>query len=92
MVSDFDTVLPTFTLPKLKVEGFAPSTPSATPAPDNGIVMLEFEASDVMTADPVALPLAFGEKVTVNVELCEAARVNGVVIPLSENPVPDTVT
>ena len=94
MVSESDPVLPTFTLPKLRLVGFALSVPAATatPVPDNGIDMLELLASELMIADPVTYPLTFGEKVTVKVAVFEAARVTGVVIPLKEKPVPPTVT
>ena len=93
MVSESDPLLPTFTLPKLRLVGFAPSVPGDAdwPVPDKGIVMLEFEASELMIADPAALPLAFGENVIVNVVVFEAARVTGVVIPLKEKPAPATV-
>ena len=94
IVSESDPWLPTFTLPKLKLVGFALNAPGdvETPVPDSGIVMLEFEASDLMIADPAALPLALGEKVIVKVVVAEAASVNGVAIPLEEKPVPATVT
>ena len=95
MVSDSDPVLPTVTLPKLKLAGFALKDPGEVvvmPVPDNGIVMLGLAASEPMITAPDALPLAFGEKVTVKVVVCEDARVTGVVIPLRAKPVPATVT
>ena len=67
--SDRDCLLPTVTLPKLRLAGFAPSVPAATPVPDKGSVKVEFEASEVIVTVPLALPLACGEKATVKVVL-----------------------
>ena len=53
MVSESVPVLPTFTLPKGRLVGFALIAPAATPVPFNGIVIGEFTASEVTTADPV---------------------------------------
>jgi len=94
MVSESEPVLPTFTLPKLRLVGLALSVPVATaaPVPDNGIDMPALLASELMIAVPVTEPLAIGEKVTVKVVVLEAARITGVVIPLSEKPAPPTVT
>ena len=39
---------------------------------------------------PLALPVALGAKVTVNVALLEASTASGVVMPLSVNPLPLT--
>jgi len=68
-VSERDCLFPTVTLPKLRLAGFAPSTPGATPVPDKGSVKVEFEAFEVMVTAPLALPLACGEKATVKVAL-----------------------
>src|SRR5438270_128376 len=46
--SDRDCLIPTFTLPKLRLVGFEPSAPGATPLPDNAMVSEGFEASEVM--------------------------------------------
>jgi hypothetical protein len=82
-VSDRACLLPTVTLPKLRLVGFDPSAPNATPVPDRGTVREGFEASDVIVTVPLALPLACGAKATVKVVLWEALSVNGIVIPLS---------
>src|ERR1700674_1920433 len=82
-VSDKDCLLPTITLPKLRLVGFDPTAPGATPVPDTPNVIEGFEASALIVTVPVALPLACGSKATVNVVLWEALSVNGVVIPLS---------
>ena len=67
IVSESDPVLPTFTLPKLRLVGFALKAPGATPVPDT--LMVRLEALDVMVTVPLAFPLAFGSNVTVNVVL-----------------------
>ena len=82
-VSVRDLLLPTVTLPKLRLEGLDPSAPAATPVPDNPRLAAGFEASDVILTVPLALPLASGAKATVNVMLWEGSSVSGVVIPLS---------
>jgi len=92
MVSDWVPVLPTVTLPIATLVGLALNAPAVTPVPVNAIVSDGFGASEVTVTVPVALPLAVGLKLTVNVVLCDAARVNGVVIPLTENPLPLTAT
>ena len=85
MVSESDLVLPTFTLPKLRLVGFALRSPAATPVPDTAMVKLGFEASEVMVIVPFAFPLDFGANVTVNVVLWDAPTATGVDIPLIEN-------
>ena len=91
-VSDRDWLLPTVTLPKLRLLGFDPSAPGATPVPDNGMLRVGSEAFEVTVTVPLALPVDCGAKATVNVALCEAFRVTGAVIPLTVNSVPDTDT
>ena len=44
---------PTWTLPKLTLEGDAAKPPSATPLPVAEIFSEEFDASDVTVNDPV---------------------------------------
>lgn len=91
-VSESDCLLPTVTLPKLRLVGFDPKAPGATPVPDNGIVRLGFEALEVMLTLPFALPADAGVNVTVNVALWPDVRVTGVVMPLKLYPVPLTAT
>ena len=85
-------MLPTVTLPKLRLVGFDPSVPGVTPVPDNGIVNVGFEAVEVMVTLPLALPAEAGVKVTLKLALCPAVKVTGAVIPLTLNPVPLTST
>jgi hypothetical protein len=81
-------LLPSVTLPKLRLVGFDPSPPGATPVLDNGIVRVGFEAFDVTVRLPLALPADCDVKTTVKVALCPAVSVTGVVIPLRLYPVP----
>ena len=88
IVSDREWLLPTVTLPKLRLVGFDPIAPGVTAVPDNGIVRLGFEALDVTVTFPLALPADCGANVTVKVVLWPAVSVVGVVIPLRLKPVP----
>ena len=81
-------MLPTVTLPKLRLVGFDPSAPGVTAIPDNGMVRVGFEALDVTVRLPLALPADGGVNVTVKVALWPGVSVAGVVIPLKLNPVP----
>ena len=87
-VSDRDCLFPTVTLPKLRLVGLAPSVPGVTPVPDRGMVRVEFEALEVMVRLPLALPADDGANETVNVVLCPAVSVTGVLMPLKLNPEP----
>ena len=88
IVPDRAWLLPTVTLPKLRVVGFDPSAPGVTAVADNGMVRVGFEAVEVMVTLPVTLPADTGVNVTVNAALWPAVSVAGVVIPLRLNPVP----
>jgi len=81
-------LLPTVTLPKLRVVGFEPTAPGVTAVPDNGMVRVGFEALEVTARLPLALPADCGANVTEKVALWPAVSVVGVVIPLRLNPVP----
>ena len=85
MVSESDPVLPTFTLPKLRLVGFALRAPGATPVPDTPMVRPGLGAVDAMVTVPLAFPLAFGANATVNVVLWDAPSDTGVDIPVIEN-------
>lgn len=89
-VSDSPWLFPVCTVPKLRLVGLAPSAPGPTPVPDNAIDNVGLGASEVMVTLPLALPVACGANVIVNVVLCDALSATGGVIPLSVNPVPLT--
>ena len=85
-------MLPTARLPKLKLVGFDPRAPTATPVPDSGMVKVGFEAFEVMVTLPLAAPADDGVKETLNVALCPDVSVTGDEIPLTLNPVPLAAT
>ena len=87
-VSDRDCLLPTITLPKLRLVGFEPSAPGVTPVPDNGMVRVGLEAFEVIVTLPEALPADVGVNAALKVALCPAVSATGAVIPLKLNPVP----
>src|SRR5260370_885178 len=83
---------PTFTLPKLRLVGLAPSrNVAATPVPLSAIVRGEPGALLVIEAVPLALPAVVGENVVLKEVLCPGLRVSGAVIPLMVNPVPEAL-
>jgi hypothetical protein len=87
-VSDRAWVCAICTLPKLRLVGFAPSAPAATPVPDRGIFKVGFEAVEVMATLPLTAPAAVGVNETLKLVLCPAVSVSGVVMPLRLNPDP----
>src|SRR5713226_3734127 len=83
---------PTFTLPKLRLVGLAPSkNVAATPLPLRAMARGEPGALLLMETLPLALPAAAGENVAVNEVLCPGLRVSGAVMPLMVNPVPEAL-
>ena len=69
-ISDSVWVLPTCTLPKLKLEAVAVSDPGVTPDPESGTVKPGFDALLVMERFlPEADPPVVGAKVTLKVAL-----------------------
>ena len=81
-------MLPTVTLPKLRVVGFDPSVPWATHVPVTGMVRVGLDAVEVMVTLPLALAADVGANLTLKVVLWPAVRVSGVVMPLRLKPVP----
>jgi len=79
-------------LPKLRLVGFAPSTPGATPVPVSGMVSVAFDAVEVTVTLPLALAADVGAKLTLKVALWPPCKVAGVVIPLTLKPVPLAAT
>lgn len=84
-----DLVVPSFTFPKLKLVGFAPSDAlAATPVPLKAIVSGELAALLTSVTDPDSLPEDDGLKTALNVALFPAAMVNGAFSPDVLKPAP----
>ena len=88
---DFVPLLPTWTLPKLKLVGLALIVPGAVAVPESETVKLGFEALLVMVRLPVGVPAVVGANTTLNDLLAPAARVKGNVRPVTLNPFPVAV-
>jgi hypothetical protein len=87
-----EPLAPTFTLPKLRLVGFAPSRKvAAAPVPLRAIVNGEPGALPTKETEPVTLPAVVGAKAALNVVLPPAAIVAGTVRPVMVKPAPDTV-
>ena len=85
-------LLPTNTLPKLKLVGLAVSwNVAATPVPLSGIAVGELGALLTSDTEPVTLPAAVGVNAALNVALAPAAIVCGTLRPVMLKPVPVTV-
>jgi hypothetical protein len=85
---------PSATLPKLKLVGFSVNCPTAVvdPVPVNAIVEGDAGSLLVIVILPVSFCAAIGEYVAVNVADWPGVIVFGVVIPLTPNAAPETVT
>lgn len=91
-VADRDLLVPTVTLLKPRLVGFAPSAPGATPVPDIGMFSVGLDAVEVIVTLPLTLPVAPGVNPTEKAALCPGVSVTGTVIPLRLKPVPLTPT
>jgi hypothetical protein len=87
-VSDRVCVCAICTLPKLRLVGFDPSAPAATPVPDRGIFKVGFDAVEVIATLPLTAPAVVGANDTLKLALWPAVSVKGAVIPLSVYPDP----
>jgi hypothetical protein len=79
-VPDAVPLLPTVTLPTLNVAGLTLRVPGCaveTPTPVRFTLLVAFDASLVMVAIALNVPVAFGENVTVTVVLCPEGTVIG---------------
>ncbi len=85
-------LVPSCTLPKLKLVGFPVKAPAVAAVPLKATLSDGFEASDVIVTLPLALPADVGAKVTLNEVLWPGVKVTGVVIPETLNPVPVAFT
>lgn len=92
MVSERVLLLLTGTLPKARLVGFDPSTPTARPVPVNGTFSVGFDAVEVMVTSPLTAPAVVGVNSTLKLALCPGVRVTGALIPLKLNPAPLTPT
>jgi hypothetical protein len=85
-------LVPTATVPKFKVLGFALSWPTtATPLPVRGMLFGELEALLTKEALPLAAVVVVGAKLTLRDVLWPGARLNGSVLPPILNPFPVAV-
>jgi hypothetical protein len=92
-----DFELPSWTFPKLKLEGFETRSSLATLVPESATASVLLLALDLIVRVPVAGPVPEGSKVTAKLALCPTLSVTGRVGPVKLNPVPvtaalDTVT
>src|SRR5882757_6845767 len=85
-VTATDLLLPTVTLPKLTLLGFAMREPGVTPVPDNAMLRGEPGASETIAKLPVTLPPAVGANFTVNATDWFGVNVAGRVSPMMEKP------
>ena len=90
--SDKDVLLPTVTLPKLRLVGLGARSPGEIPVPDNGMVRVGSEALEVMVMLPLALAAEEGANFTLKLVLCPAVNVTGVEMPLRLKPLPLAAT
>jgi hypothetical protein len=81
--SDLVLLLPTCTLPKLRLVGFALIVPCETAVPESETVSDGLEASLVTVSVPVGVPAVVGANTTLNDVLAPAVRVKGTVTPFT---------
>ena len=91
MVSVWELVTPTVTLPKLTLEGMMEICACA-PVPLRVIATGEFVALLTTVTLPERLPVEAGAKVTLKVVDCPAARLSGNAIPVTLKPAPLALT
>jgi len=82
-------LLPTLTVPKLKVAGLTASCPALIPVPAKDTDRLGLFALLVTVTLPVSLPAPGGVKLTLTLTLCPGDRLIGREKPLTLNPVPE---
>ncbi len=83
-------LVPSTTLPKLRLVGDTANVPAALPVPESAILSGEFDAFDTTDRLPLAAPALVGAKVAVNVTLWLALSVRGKLNPLTEKTAPVT--
>ena len=85
-VSDFEAA--TWMFPKLKLGGFDPNWPGATPIPASGTESVGLFALELIVSAPLAAPAVEGVKITLKVVPCPALSVIGRLGPVTLNPLP----
>jgi len=90
-VTDCEPLVPTGTLPKFTLVGFAESPPRV-PVPLRGIESVASVALLVIEMLPDALPVAVGANCAVKFTFRPAPMVTGAVMPVMLNPVPLALT
>jgi len=85
-----DCVLPTVTLPKASLPGFAASCPSVMPVPDKEMSVIALDASLPIAAVALKVPAALGVNARVRDALCPAAMVTGRLGAVNEKYFVDT--
>lgn len=81
-VSDRLSLVPTGTVPKLRLPELDPRAPVKTPVPVSPIFNREFAAFDAIATAPLASPVVLGANEMVNVVFCPGFSVRGVWRPL----------
>src|SRR5262249_4668148 len=81
--SDLVLLLPTCTLPKLRLVGLAPIVPCETAVPESETVSDGFDASLVTVNVPDSVPAVVGANTTLNDLLAQEGRVTGTETPLT---------
>jgi hypothetical protein len=90
-VTDTVLLVPTVTLPKLALLGFAATEPGASPVPESAMLSGEPAASDTIASVVLAALAVAGAKRTVKGKLWFAASVTGTDSPLTKKPAPLTL-
>lgn len=84
-------MLPTCTLPKLKLVGLAVRLPAVTAVPESAMFTGLIEPSLVSAKFPLTVPADDGAKMTLKVTLCPGVKVTGALSPEMLKPSPVVV-
>jgi hypothetical protein len=84
-------LLPTCTVPKLRLAGLAATVPPETPAPESETLSVGFDPLLAIVMPPLTEPLDWGANATLNTVLCPGERVSGSANPLKLKPFPVAV-
>jgi hypothetical protein len=92
MVSFWLWLVPSWTVPKLKLDGLVVMPPDETPLPVSAIFSGVLDVSLAKARFPVTSPADWGPKTTLKVTPCPASKVMGRTNPVVLKPVPVTVS